>query len=138
MKKIILSLLALMTVAACGARTPLRRGQEISVQLPAGFQKPSDTKPTDQPQVTDVDKTYYDTVLQPLLEKKCTMCHDDKFGPFDSAKKFVVFKKPDESKMYMTATGKEFSGFKHRQVFKPDSAEAMTIVTWINGGKVTQ
>lgn len=137
MKTLTLSLLALLTLAACGARTPLRRGQEISVQLPPGFQKPADNKPTDQP-ATDVDKTYYDTVLYPVLEKSCTKCHDDYIGAFDAAKKKIVFKKPDQSELYLRATGVEFHGFKHRQIFKPDSAEAVMIVTWINGGKVTQ
>lgn len=136
MKKMnLLSFGAFFLLSACGARTPLRRGPDVSIQMPTAFQIPGN-KPEDLSGTpTDVDKTYYETVLYPLFQKRCTVCHDDKFGPFESAKKSIVFKKPEESKMYLTATGKAFS---HRQIFKPDSAEAITIATWINGGRVTQ
>lgn len=139
MKKILLPLV--LFASACGSQTPLRRGDTPQIEIKTLATNNTPDQPADQPapppepppEPTDVDKNYFEQAIFPFLDKKCNLCHDNPAKDFESAKAMIVFKNPEQSKLYIYATA---SGVQHRKVFAKDSAEAIAMVSWINGGRL--
>lgn len=140
------SLAIFLCCVACGSEVPFRRGESsaspLSFVMPqgSGTQQtpvPETNPPPDAPpqQLTELDKNYFEQTVLPMLEKKCSLCHDNPAANFDEAKKLVILKDPENSELYKYATG---AGNLHRKILKEGTAELTVLVSWINGGVLHQ
>ena len=112
----LLILLAIsILIGACGSSTPFQRGHganEENRKLEGGGEN--------DPRII------FQSVILPRLETSCSSCHDNKAPDYDSALSRVVPGRPEESSLYLKATG---SG--HRKVWAPESQEALDLAEWI-------
>lgn len=148
MNKAVLSMsfFSLFICVACGSEAPFRRGENsatpFSIVVPQNTANPEtpppgENAPQDQPPqtVTELDKNYFEQAVLPMLEKKCSTCHDNPAATFDEAKKLVVFKDPNNSELHKYATG---AGGLHRKILKDGTAELTVLTSWIDGGVLHQ
>lgn len=137
------ALCILIFAVGCGSSHPFERGpKSVREGKPFGrSQEPTPENPNPenpspenpnpvvpQPDEPALSKTFFEANLLPALNRDCAMCHDNPAPNFEAAVTLVVFKKPDESELYLKATGT-----RHRKVWQKDSAEAAVLVNWING-----
>ena len=82
------------------------------------------------PSTPGLDAQVFAAKVLPVLDRKCSTCHDNPAPTFADAQKVTVFAHPEQSDLFLFATGKK-SG--HRAVLKDGSVEYATLLNWING-----
>ena len=115
MKKFIAALILLSFAVGCGSGNPFDRGARV-LGGDTGGKGNGNEKPSD----------VFNTKLLPLLESKCSSCHDNKAPNFETAAELVVPGSPETSVLYLRATGTE-----HKAVWKIGSTEAAALSAWI-------
>lgn len=118
-------------LSACGAPTPFRRGpvEGSPAEKPAGGVDPA----TETLSATELNKDYFDQKVLPMLEVKCSVCHENKVTDFEKAKSLVVFNDLNSSHLYLLVTGNLSN---HRRILAPESVEAGLLAYWIQGKKL--
>lgn len=118
---------------------PAPTDEPKSTNLPT----PTDTTtptPTLEPTPTvSLNGTYFVNEILPLLEAKkingttkgCSFCHGNPAPTFEEAEKLVVLGHPEESVLFLKATGAD--GSNHRPIWTQDSPESLKLILWISG-----
>lgn len=131
----------------CGTDTPFQRGPHRGKDAqpesptakpqnpnepPAEVPTPTVTvQPTPTPEPIALSRAYFESDILPMLDTSCNSCHDNPAPSFEQAQSLVILGKPAESILFKKATGA--AGAHHRQIFKPDSPEALKLIAWISG-----
>ncbi len=87
------------------------------------------TVPSHVPTGDQLNLNFFTQKLYPVLDVKCSLCHENPGNTFEAAKKIVVFKDINNSELYLYGAGKNG----HRAVLKEGSPDLQTLVDWING-----
>lgn len=120
--------------------TPLPTEEPPPTETPNPTAEPTPTSsatPTPTPTIS-LNKDYFGSDILPMLEarrlgtvKGCSACHDNPAPTFEDAEKLVVLGHPEESPLFLRATGAP--SLNHPQIWKSDSPEALKLILWISG-----
>lgn len=91
------------------------------------------SKPAPAPAPTPaLDEALFNQKVLGVLESRCGRCHDNPYPDYSSAVKMVKVGNPEESELFMYATGQ---GKKHRSVLKAGTPDYELVKSWILGAK---